>query len=109
MLVAISIPIFTSQLEKSREAVDAANIRAEYAELMSDVLTGDYKTSAGAYQIELKQQREDWQNSDLSDSLGTNGTGMILSGKPKKDGTATLTYSNPTDGTEGTVTCTFSN
>ena len=48
VLVAISIPIFTSQLEKSREAVDAANIRAGYAELMSDVLTGDYKTGDGA-------------------------------------------------------------
>ena len=28
VLVAISIPIFTSQLEKSKEAVDAANLRA---------------------------------------------------------------------------------
>ena len=32
VLVAISIPIFTAQLEKSREAVDEANIRAAYAE-----------------------------------------------------------------------------
>ena len=32
VLVAISIPIFTSQLEKSREATDAANFRAVYAE-----------------------------------------------------------------------------
>ena len=36
VLVAISIPIFTSQLEKSKEAVDAANLRAAYAEVMSD-------------------------------------------------------------------------
>ena len=34
VLVAIAIPVFTTQLEKSREAVDAANIRAEYAELI---------------------------------------------------------------------------
>ena len=40
VLVAISIPIFTSQLEKSREAVDAANLRAAYAEVMSDVVSG---------------------------------------------------------------------
>ena len=32
VLVAISIPIFTSQLEKSKEATDAANLRAAYAE-----------------------------------------------------------------------------
>ena len=44
VLVAISIPIFTSQLEKSREAVDAANIRAAYAEIMADALTGDLPT-----------------------------------------------------------------
>ena len=38
-MVAISIPIFTSQLEKSREAADEANIRAIYAELSADVIT----------------------------------------------------------------------
>ena len=32
VLVAISIPIFTSQLEKAREGTDLANIRSAYAE-----------------------------------------------------------------------------
>ena len=40
VLVAISIPIFTSQLEKSRDAVSIANIRAAYAEAASAYLTG---------------------------------------------------------------------
>ena len=39
VLVAISIPIFTAQLEKAREAVDMANIRSAYAEVSADVLT----------------------------------------------------------------------
>ena len=39
VLVAISIPVFTSQLEKARESVDEANIRSIYAQLSSDVLT----------------------------------------------------------------------
>ena len=39
VLVAISIPIFTSQLEKSREAVDEANLRNAYAEVSAAVLT----------------------------------------------------------------------
>lgn len=39
MLVAISIPIFTSQLEKAREATDEANLRAAYAEATADLLT----------------------------------------------------------------------
>ena len=41
VLVAISIPIFTSQLEKSREAVDEANLRNAYAELSAAAITGD--------------------------------------------------------------------
>ena len=40
VLVAISIPIFTSQLEKAREATDEANIRSLYAECSTAVLTG---------------------------------------------------------------------
>ena len=39
VLVAISIPIFNSQLEKSRDAVTVANIRAAYAQASTDVLT----------------------------------------------------------------------
>lgn len=41
VLVAISIPIFTSQLEKSREAVDMANLRAAYAEASADAIGTD--------------------------------------------------------------------
>lgn len=41
VLVAIAIPIFTSQLEKAREATDIANIRDYYAEIAADLLTGD--------------------------------------------------------------------
>ena len=40
VLVAISIPIFTSQLEKARDAVSVANLRAAYAEASTQYLTG---------------------------------------------------------------------
>ena len=40
VLVAISIPIFTSQLEKSRDAVSVSNMRAAYAEAQAAWLTG---------------------------------------------------------------------
>ena len=43
VLVAISIPIFTSQLEKAREATDMANIRSAYAEVSADALTDSKK------------------------------------------------------------------
>lgn len=57
VLVAISIPIFTSQLEKSREAVDAANIRAAYAEVMAETSSDglDHKSEL----IALKQRIND--------------------------------------------------
>lgn len=45
VLVAIIIPIFTSQLEKSREATDLANLRAAYAEASVNAL--DSKNSTG--------------------------------------------------------------
>ena len=41
VLVAISIPIFTAQLEKARDAADAANLRAAYAEASAEVLEGE--------------------------------------------------------------------
>ena len=40
VLVAISIPILTSQLEKAREATDLANIRAAYAEASAAAVAG---------------------------------------------------------------------
>lgn len=103
MLVAISIPIFTSQLEKSREAVDAANIRAAYAEMMSDALTGTYgKDDAGAtktYVVNLKQQKNGWQTTfDFPADLDGAKTGS-----PVKSGTATLTWTEA-----GGAVCTFS-
>lgn len=46
VLVAISIPIFTAQLEKARDATDQANIRSAYAEVSAAILTDDKKDSA---------------------------------------------------------------
>ena len=41
VLVAVSIPIFTAQLEKSRESVDMANLRDAFAVCSSAALTLD--------------------------------------------------------------------
>lgn len=51
VLVAISIPIFTSQLEKARGATDAANLRSAYAVAAANKLADD-----GAHLV-LHQQR----------------------------------------------------
>lgn len=43
VLVAVSIPIFTSQLHKARVATDWANVRSYYSELQADYIsTGEY-------------------------------------------------------------------
>ena len=64
VLAAIAIPVFTSQIEKSREATDAANIRNAYAELITKVITEDTPNSIG---VTLNQKKDDWQiNFDLS-------------------------------------------
>ncbi len=41
VLVAVSIPIFTSRLEKAREATDVANLRAAYAAGVAEFLSDD--------------------------------------------------------------------
>ena len=46
VLVAIAIPVFTTQLEKSRDAVCMSNIRAAYAEASTTYLTNTGATAA---------------------------------------------------------------
>lgn len=117
VLVAISIPIFTSQLEKAREATDAANIRSAYAELSAAALTGDAiaedktegnitikKADANAKEykatIKLTQKTDGWQTDNLKN--GTIG-GMATTDTPKVDGTATVTINTE----NGTATLTY--
>ena len=56
VLVAISIPIFSSQLEKAREATDLANVRAAYAEVVAEYLD---KGEAASATIDLKSNTDD--------------------------------------------------
>ena len=58
ILIAIAIPTFSSQMEKSREATDLANVRSAYAELMVKVNEAD---GATPITVELKQKTTDWQ------------------------------------------------
>ena len=89
VLVAIAIPVFSSQLEKSREAVDAANIRAAYAEISADALTGDLPDDMSKYNVELKQQTEKWGTKfDFPANL-EEATDAV---EPTKGTTVTFTY-----------------
>ena len=59
VLVAISIPIFTSQLEKAREATDAANLRAAYAEVSADAVLNDGSTTK-TIKVDQTQTKAGW-------------------------------------------------
>ena len=74
VLVAISIPIFTSQLEKSRDATDEANVRSAIAEVTAAVLSDDKKSSGngdvkyenGTYTMTVKAtgQKAGWSGAE---------------------------------------------
>lgn len=93
VLVAISIPIFTSQLEKAREATDAANIRSQYAEVMVEAITDggdvDGKDMFGA--VEIKQKKDEWQSTGLKENL-EGVYGKVVGEYPKAGGTAWVEY-----------------
>lgn len=88
VLVAISVPIFTSQLEKSREAVDMANIRSAYAQVMTEAITDGLDHDSDA--IKLKQKKDDWQNTAGKEALHSIASKVI--GKPAAEGKAWVEY-----------------
>lgn len=116
VLVAIAIPIFTSQLEKAREATDLANIRDVYAEVAVAMLTEDLgsdtsitatvgngltaectTSSASSIVIAVEdfpivQQVENWQTTD------PNCAGAAIATAITPADTMTVTYTFTVDG-----------
>lgn len=68
VLVAISIPIFTTQLEKSREATDAANVRSAYAEVVAAALE-DPDTNQSV-SVDKVQTVDGWANTSIKNIAG---------------------------------------
>lgn len=88
VLVAIAIPIFTSQLEKAREATDAANIRAAYAEVVSNKITDGDAGNAITKTVKLTQIETGWKNKfDFPENLVAKNDAV----EPEKDKTVTIT------------------
>ena len=103
VLVAIAIPVFSAQLEKSREATDLANTRAAYAEVMTAAITGDtdvkttstsytiaYDKTAGTYTatVPCKQTEENWQTGNVETVGGVDVSALAVG----KDVNITVTY-----------------
>ena len=92
VLVAIAIPIFTSQLEKSRDAVTVANLRSAYAEASATKLTG-----------------EDTGNAKLDKTAGTVTVSGVVA-KGEKDGFSSnvdkelpFTFATKSDGSDSSL------
>lgn len=95
VLAAISIPVFASQTEKSREATDLSNVRAAYAEVMAEAITENME-----YQVKtvpLKQKQDDWQSADsvtiggITHAKGEENTDH-WKGIPRAGGTCTVSF-----------------
>ena len=99
VLVAISIPIFTTQLEKSRDAVSVSNIRAAYAEASANYLTGD-KNGTGedvTATAVLKGTQSGW--SGMTTELPFEGKDVLTDEIGGAAGTYTLTFTFSATGT----------
>lgn len=107
VLVAISIPIFTSQLEKSREAVDASNLRAAYAECSAEILTVDSATVKTVFkQVDPKQTTSGWVakpdqigtvvSSDIPDIVSGTPVYVVITLNTNDVATASITATKPT-------------
>lgn len=68
VLVAISIPIFSAQLEKAKEATDMANIRSAYAEVIANYL-GD-STQDYTIVVNLKSDTSNWESDENAEIAG---------------------------------------
>lgn len=96
VLVAISIPIFTSQLEKSREAVDLANLRPAYA-------AGCYKLMDTDFDSKSKDQTYIYDPTDgklltFAEANKVTNSNALLCGKGtsivgSEDNTQSITWS----------------
>ena len=74
MLTAIAIPVFTTQLERSREATDLSNIRAAYAEAVSDYLAKGAGTATTATVKTVQQTEAGWKIEDPKLYTRVNGS-----------------------------------
>ena len=102
VLTAIAIPVFTTQLEKSREATDLANLRSAYADQMTKLLTWDGTSTIDAIAVHPQQTQANWQsdgdNASTMIAEGVSGQGISVPAKPSGN------YTVHIDTSKGTIT-----
>lgn len=101
VLISVAVPVLSSQLERSREAVDLANVRSAYAQVSTEALLGN---TGVPVTVNLKQKQAGWQSADPVNIGGivhskSNGNTDNWKGDAAPDGTCKVTY----DETHGVV------
>ena len=96
VLVAIAIPVYTSQMHKVRVAADLANVRAYYAQIQADyMLTEEYNTKVPNLHDDTHKLNDPiWKTITFLDGTKT----------PMQDGFYFVTYI-PGKGYNVTYTC----
>ena len=116
VLVAIAIPIFTGQMEKSRDSVTVANLRSAYAEAQTVKATAEssgnavYNDKDGTVTVKnvaVKGKKKEWEgkiNEELpfGDKIATEGS---LQGEYGA-GNVDVTFTYDKDGKIDSVSCT---
>lgn len=101
VLISVAVPVLSSQLERSREAVDLANVRSAYAQVSTEALLG--KTDV-TVTVNLKQKQAGWQSVDPVNIGGivhskSNGNTDNWKGDAEPGGSCEVSY----DETHGVV------
>ena len=101
VLISVAVPVLSSQLERSREAVDLANVRSAYAQVSTEALLGNTGVTVT---VKLKQKQAGWQSANpvnIGGIVHSNGAGNTdnWQGDAEPDGTCKVTY----DETHGVV------
>ena len=103
VLVAVAIPVFTSQLEKSRDATSVANMRSAYAEAQVCLLSGESSGNA-TYAVTDGDGTITIANVIIKTQQANTWSGLAAD-LPWNVGKTTLTPADP--GTSGTKSMVF--
>ena len=101
VLISVAVPVPSSQLERSREAVDLANVRSAYAQVSTEALLGN---TGVPVTVKLKQKQAGWQSVDPVNIGGivhskSNGNTDNWKGDAEPGGSCEVSY----DKTHGVV------
>lgn len=94
VLISVAVPVLSSQLERSREAVDLANVRSAYAQVSTEALLGNTGVTVT---VNLKQKQAGWQSVDpvtIGGIVHSNGAGNTdnWKGDAAPDGSCEVSY-----------------